>query len=102
MSLPEKPPSAANYTQAEWEAFYRSSFRASSLLLSHLERELGEGGPVVNPQQAGVVLLLCMGRLQGRYGFRHVGASEAWERWVHADLRGLFELAFRSERAAED
>lgn len=101
MTPPEKPASAEEYSFAEWDAFYRQAFRASTRLLTQLEEELAPGLNI-NPQQAGLALLICMGRLQGRYGYRHVGARKAWEAWVGTDLRPVFELAFRGERATED
>jgi hypothetical protein len=94
------PPPAGDYTPAEWQALYQECFAASSRVLSFLQGLIGIGDGM-NPQQAGIVLLLCMGRLQGRYGFRNVSVEKAWEAWVGSDLRPLFEAAFREERAQE-
>lgn len=101
MSIPPKPASASEYTVEEWNAFYRQSFEASTKVLTYLEREIGLGLDI-NPQQAGCVLLLCMGRLAGRYGYRHLGAEASWQAWTGPELRPLFEQVFAGERATED
>lgn len=98
--VPQKP-SRVTYTHDEWEGIYRRSFAVSARVLDLIEEEMGEGS-IVNPQAAGVVLVLCMGRLQGRYGYRTVNLAASWAGWTSPELLPLFETAFRNERAQED
>jgi hypothetical protein len=101
VSAPPKNPPSSELSDAEWSALYQKSFNASSRLLTWLQEELGEG-PGLNPQLVGTTLLIAMGRLSGRYGYRHLGPEASWQAWTSADLAPLFAQVFRGERAGED
>ena len=98
--LPPRPP-GAEYSLEEWDRMIPICDRVSARLLTLLQEEIGEGEGM-NPQMAGVTLLIATGRLAGRYGYRHLGAQATWDVWHHESMEPLFRRGFRFERGKED
>lgn len=97
--LPPKPPDAP-YDDEGWVAVVAVSDRISAMVLTLIQEELQEEG--MNPQVAGVVLIVAMGRLGGRYGYRHLGSKAMWKACTDDAIEPLFRRGFRFERRGEN
>lgn len=98
--LPPKPPESS-YDDEGWLAVVRVADRVSAMVLTLIQTELQEKESM-NPQVAGVVLTVAMGRLAGRYGYRQLGAKAMWKACTDAAVEPLFRRGFRFERKEEN
>ena len=93
----DKP--SEEWTAEDWERLHRAAYEMSDRLMEVVEAQ-GDGD-TFSPQVAGFALIIAMGRISGRYGFRSIPAEVAWKLWSDGNAEKQFRVAFESERQGE-
>ena len=88
------------WTAADWEQLRTVAFELSDKVL-HVLEDQGDGD-VYSPQVAGYALIIAMGRLAGKNGYRGIPFDEVWKLWTDEAAKRQFQLAFEFERQEEN
>lgn len=93
----DKP--ADEWTTEDWEKLHRAAFELSYRVLD-TARDQGSTDGTFSVQVAGFALIIAMGRLSGKHGFRVISMEDAWKMWIEGG-KAQFEAAFKFERREE-
>lgn len=88
------------WTVEDWRRLRLVAFELSEKVLEAVEAQ--GPGEVFSPQVAGYALIIAMGRLSGRTGYRHIALEDVWKLWTDESALKEFRYAFEFERAGEN
>jgi hypothetical protein len=88
------------WTEDDWKELRAVAFALSDRVLAVLQDQGCRDS--YSPQVAGYALIIAMGRLAGKDGYRGIPVDEIWQLWTDAAAQGEFRLAVEFERAAEN
>lgn len=89
------------WTAEDWKRMKTEAFEASERALDAVEDQ-GKLDGTFSVQVAGYGLIIAMGRLCGKHGYRHIEFEAVWKLWTDDNAKREFEHAFFIERQAEN
>jgi hypothetical protein len=89
------------WTREEWDRLRREAYALSDAVLDAVQNQPSEDG-TFSVQVAGYALLIAMGRLSGKFGFRNIPFEEVWGLWTDDAAKRQVQHAFDIERRSEN
>ncbi len=88
------------WTEDDWRRLRAAAFALSEKVVDVVEDQ--GPGDIYSPQVAGYALIIAMGRVSGKNGYRGIPFDEVWRLWTTDGAKREFQLAFEFERAEEN
>ncbi len=88
------------WTEDDWRRLRAAAFALSEKVVAAVEAQSPDG--TYSPQVAGYALIIAMGRVSGRTGYRGISMDEMWKLWTGRGAEQEFRHAFEFERIEEN